>query len=38
VGAFDFITIAVGLLVHAIAWWFSVDVARATTSSGVTRP
>jgi len=38
VGAVDFVMIAVGLLVHAIAWWFSVDVARAVTSSGVTRP
>jgi hypothetical protein len=34
VGVFDFIAIAVGLLVHAITWWFSVDVARAMTSSG----
>jgi hypothetical protein len=34
VGVFDFIAIAVGLLVHAIAWWFSVDVPRAMTSSG----
>jgi hypothetical protein len=29
-GVFDFVMIAVGLLVHVIAWWFSVDVARAT--------
>jgi hypothetical protein len=28
VGAFDYVMIAVGLLVHAIAWWFSGDVAR----------
>jgi hypothetical protein len=34
VGVFDFVMIAVGLLVHAIACWFSVDVARAMTSSG----
>jgi len=34
VGVFDFIAVAVGLLVHAIACWFSVDVARAMTSSG----
>jgi hypothetical protein len=34
VGVFDFVAIAVGLVVHAIAWWFSVDVARAMTSSG----
>jgi hypothetical protein len=31
VGVFDFVAIAVGLLVHAIAWWFSVDVARGRT-------
>jgi hypothetical protein len=34
VGVFDFVAIVVGLLVHAIAWWFSVDVARAMTSAG----
>jgi len=34
VGVFDFVAITVGLLVHAIAWWFSVDVARAMTSTG----
>jgi hypothetical protein len=34
VGVFDFVAIAVGLLVHAIAWWFSVDVARSMTSAG----
>ena len=32
IGVFDFVMIAVGLLVHAIALWFSVDVARATTT------
>jgi hypothetical protein len=35
VGVFDFVMIAVGLLVHAIAWRFSVDVARAMSSSGI---
>jgi hypothetical protein len=42
-GVFDLTAIAVGLVVHVIAWWFSVDVARAMTSGGdrglpVTRP
>jgi hypothetical protein len=32
VGVFDFVMVAVGLLVHAIASWFSVGVARATTT------
>jgi hypothetical protein len=33
-GVLDFVAIVVGLLVHAIAWWFSVDVARAMSPVG----
>jgi hypothetical protein len=32
IGVFDFVVLAVGTVVHALALWFSVQVARAPTT------